>query len=107
MSSFECQRCGRCCKQIGIPWSALNPHEAAAYLQVKLDDFLRRHGFITDPSSGEILHPPDFSATPCPFLTYDDMDKVVCRIYPARPWICKGYPGPGVTCQAGLRRSDA
>jgi Fe-S-cluster containining protein len=70
-----------------------------------LDDFLTRHGFVTDPLSREILFPPDFAATPCAFLTYD-MEKAVCGIYPVRPWICKGYPGPGVTCQAGLRRAE-
>jgi Fe-S-cluster containining protein len=73
---------------------------------MNLKDFVGRYGFITDLTSGEILHPPDFSATPCPFLAYDVEDSI-CRIYPVRPWICKGYPGPGITCEAGLRRDGA
>ncbi|HQN18864.1 MAG TPA: YkgJ family cysteine cluster protein [Syntrophobacteraceae bacterium] len=105
MQSFECRRCGRCCKQIGIPWSALDPRKVAAYLDIDLNDFLSRHGFIRDPCSTGIKHPPDFDGTACPFLTYDK-ETAVCGIYPVRPWICKSYPGPGVTCQAGLQRSE-
>jgi Fe-S-cluster containining protein len=27
------------------------------------------------------------------------MEKAICKIYPVRPWICKGYPGPGTRCR--------
>jgi Fe-S-cluster containining protein len=53
-------------------------------------------------ASGEIEH-LEFSSTPCPFLRYDK-EKAICKIYPVRPWICEGYPGPGISCRGGLER---
>jgi Fe-S-cluster containining protein len=102
MSSFNCQRCGRCCKEIGIPWSELDPQLVADHLQVDLQRFLDAHGFVVNPQSGEIEH-PEPGVTPCPFLTYD-WEKPLCRIYPVRPWVCQGYPGPGMVCRGGRQR---
>jgi len=94
---FNCQRCGRCCKEIGIPWTGLDPHLVSDYLSMDLHDFLDSYGFVVNEYSGEIEH-PEFGVTPCPFLKWD-MEKAVCKIYPVRPWICKGYPGPGTRCR--------
>jgi len=102
MNAFTCRRCGRCCRQIGIPWSELDPHLAAAHLRMPLRDFLDKYGFKVNRQTGAIEH-PELSVTPCPFLSYQK-DQAICIIYPARPWICQGYPGPGMVCADGRRR---
>ena len=99
--SLNCQRCGRCCREIGIAWSELETELVANYLNMDLNDFLDSCGYIINEYSGEIEH-PEPGVTPCPFLKYNK-DKAICKIYPVRPWICKGYPGPGTSCQAGLK----
>ena len=100
---FNCQRCGRCCKEIGIPWSELDFQRVAAYLHMDLDDFLKLYGFQINQYTAEIEH-MDFGVTPCPFVKYDK-EKAICKIYPVRPWVCKGYPGPGILCRAKQKRS--
>jgi len=102
--NFNCQRCGKCCKKIGIPWSELNPHLVADYLNMDFHDFLDSYGFIVNEYSGEVEQ-TELSVTPCPFLVYDKKNAV-CKIYPVRPWICKGYPGPGILCRGGRKRSE-
>ena len=98
---FECRRCGKCCREIGIPWSELDTHSAAVYLHMELDDFLDSYGYGVNEYSGQIEH-PEHGVTPCPFLKYDK-ESSICRIYPVRPWICKGYPGPGTLCRGEQR----
>lgn len=100
---FNCQRCGRCCKEIGIPWAELEVRLVAAHLHMALHDFLGSYGFRVNEYSGEI-EPTEFGVTPCPFLKYDK-EKAICEIYPVRPWVCKGYPGPDILCRGGLKRS--
>ena len=100
---FSCQRCGKCCREIGIPWSELDPKLAAEHLKMDFFDFLSSHGFMFSEYSGEIEH-TEFNAAPCPFLKYDK-ENAMCKIYPVRPWSCKGYPGPGILCRAGRQRS--
>ena len=63
---FDCKRCGKCCKEIGIPWAELDVHLVAAHLNVELDDFLASYGFTVDNRSGNI-EPSEFGVTPCPF----------------------------------------
>jgi Fe-S-cluster containining protein len=46
----------------------------------------------------------DLGVTPCPFLKYDK-EKAICKIYPVRPWVCQGYPGPGILCRAEQKRN--
>ena len=102
---FSCQRCGKCCREIGIPWSELDVHLVAAHLNMHLDDFLKLYGFQDNVYSGEIEH-MDPGVTPCPFLKYD-REKAVCKIYPVRPWVCRGYPGPGMVCRGGQKKIEA
>jgi Fe-S-cluster containining protein len=101
--SFNCKRCGHCCKTIGIPWSELDPLLAADYLDMNIEDFMNVYGFVRNEYSGKIEH-TELNAAPCPFLKYV-MESAFCKIYPVRPWICKGYPGPGTSCVGGQWRS--
>ena len=100
--SFNCHRCGKCCKEIGIAWSELDPLLVAAHLNMAPQEFLNLYGFFVNEYTGEI-EPSELGVTPCPFLKYD-RENAVCRIYPVRPWICKGYPGPGILCRRGQER---
>jgi Fe-S-cluster containining protein len=68
-----------------------------------LDEFLGLYGFQGNEYSGEI-EPMDLGVTPCPFLKYDK-EKAICKIYPVRPWVCQGYPGPDILCRAGQTRN--
>ncbi|MFH2218266.1 MAG: YkgJ family cysteine cluster protein [Pseudomonadota bacterium] len=101
--NLSCQRCGRCCREIGIPWSELDPHLVASHLNMALSDFLDAHGFVVNAYSNEI-EPTEFGVTPCPFVKYD-MEKSICTIYPVRPWICKDYPGPGIKCRREQKKN--
>ena len=94
---FSCERCGKCCREIGIAWSELDPLRAADHLGMTAHEFFKLYGFSVNEYTGEI-EPSELGVTPCPFLKYD-REKAVCRIYPVRPWICKGYPGPGMQCR--------
>jgi len=100
---FNCKRCGSCCKKIGIPWSELDPRLAADYLDINVEDFIDLYGFVKNENFGEIEH-TEHNAAPCPFLKYS-IENALCSIYPVRPWICKGYPGPGTSCIRGQKRS--
>ena len=100
----SCLRCGRCCKEIGIPWSELETELVADYLNMSHYDFLDTYGYIVNEYSGEVEH-PDPGVTPCPFLKYNK-ESAVCKIYPVRPWICKDYPGPGMSCRAGRKNAS-
>lgn len=102
-TTFNCKRCGDCCKKIGIPWSELDPASAADYLDISLSEFMEAYGFVRNGYSGEV-EPTEYNAAPCPFLSYNKA-HAVCRIYPVRPWICKGYPGSGTACIGGQKRS--
>jgi len=70
---------------------------------MSLYEFMDSYGFVMNDVSGEI-EPTEYNAAPCPFLTYEKR-YAVCSIYPVRPWICKGYPGPETSCIGGQGRS--
>ncbi|UCD33539.1 MAG: YkgJ family cysteine cluster protein [Desulfobacterales bacterium] len=100
--SFNCKRCGRCCKEIGITWVELDPYQVIDYLNMDQDDFMKSYGFIVNAYTGK-TEPTELNAAPCPFLTYH-RQQAVCKIYPVRSWICQGYPGPGILCRGGQKR---
>ena len=99
---FHCNRCGRCCKEIGIPWADLDSRRVIEFLKMDVNDFLDSYGFVVNEHSGEI-EPTELGVTPCPFLSYD-RQQAVCKIYPVRPPVCRGYPGPGIVCRGGKER---
>lgn len=101
--NFNCKRCGKCCKTIGIPWTELDPCLVADYLNIKLEEFMDLYGFIRNEYSGEIEN-TEYNSAPCPFLKYS-RKFAYCKIYPVRSWICRGYPGTGTSCIGGRKRS--
>ncbi|OGW51224.1 MAG: hypothetical protein A2Z50_08265 [Nitrospirae bacterium RBG_19FT_COMBO_42_15] len=99
---FQCQRCGACCTQIGLPYDGNSVFEIADFLKMPVDEVIKNYyGNIT--SDG--WESDDNKRTPCPFLKYSD-DKYSCKIYSVRPPGCRLYPidtnggRQGITCPA-------
>ncbi len=85
---FECQRCGKCCAETGLPYDPKNIFEIARFLRLSVDEVLEKYygTFSDDRKSSE-----DHKRTPCPFLE-EDVDRKSCFIYEVRPPGCRLYP---------------
>ena len=87
---FECQRCGMCCTEIGLPYDPNMIHDIAQFLELTVDQVIEKYyGRWTSDHKGWISE--DHKRTPCPFLMADG-DRNVCAIYPVRPLGCRIYP---------------
>lgn len=87
---FECQRCGRCCIEIGLPYDPRRIHEIALFLDLTADHVIEKYyGQITEDRKSWVSE--DHKRTPCPFLKAD-ADRKACAIYPVRPEGCRLYP---------------
>lgn len=87
---FECQRCGKCCAEIGLPYDPEKIHAIAHLLAHTVDQVIEKYyGRWTCERTGWILE--DHKRTPCPFLRAEG-DRNVCAIYPVRPLGCRLYP---------------
>ena len=88
---FQCRRCGRCCKRLGVPWPwQLSKLDAIAeFLKISKADLISRYygDFVT--AEREISDKSDRRRRkPCPFLGKDGS----CQIYPVRPIECEAHP---------------
>jgi Fe-S-cluster containining protein len=96
--NFVCQRCGRCCglapfsksdykaaykmaKNMGITFIKLDFHGAVFYLPRSLARI-----FMSVPLEKIVAGQVDVT---CPFMGKDKDEKAFCRIYDARPEICR------------------
>lgn len=87
---FECQRCGKCCVEIGLPYDPESIYKIAEFLHLHVDHVIAKYyGRITQAPKGWVSQ--DHKRTPCPFLNSDG-DRKSCKIYPVRPWGCELYP---------------
>jgi len=103
---FECQRCGKCCVEIGLPYDHLRIHEIATFLALSLDEVIEQYyGKIIEKDNSKYWESEDHKRTPCPFLETEG-DVTICSIYPVRPDGCRLYPfdtdfgRDGVDCSA-------
>jgi len=86
---FECQKCGRCCAEIGLPFYGLQLEKIANFLGLSRDQVIERYyGRIVVENGKKMVEFEDDKRTPCPFL----LDDNTCRIYPVRPEGCQAYP---------------
>ena len=86
---FECKKCGRCCKEIGLPWDVMRLRKMAEILDIIQEDLIERYyGIIVMENGKKMIHWDDAKRTPCPFLLPDN----TCRIYNVRPDGCRVYP---------------
>jgi len=113
---FECQRCGRCCTEIGLPYDGARLHDIAQNRGLSVEQLIEQYyGWIIKRGRPEAGFEPykgeDDRRTPCPFLK-DEGDKKTCVIYRDRPDGCRTYPfgtdfgRQGVDCP-GARIADA
>jgi len=87
---FECQRCGKCCVEIGLPYYSESIYKIAEFLHLEVGQVIEKYyGRITE--YGKAWESEDHKRTPCPFLKADGNRKT-CTIYPVRPLGCKLYP---------------
>lgn len=101
---FKCQRCGRCCIEIGLPYDADSTRAIADFLNISFSEVIERYyGKVVQ--NGQSLRLLDEKRKPCPFLEKDE-ERYICKVYPVRPLGCKLYPFAtdfgcgGVACPA-------
>ena len=115
---FECQRCGKCCVEIGLPYDPESGfEEIAKFLDLEVHQVIEKYyGQISE--DGKRWKSEDHKRTPCPFLRAD-ADRKSCAIFSVRPMGCREYPfgtdcgRQGVDCPAArivyakLEKEDA
>lgn len=118
---FECQRCGKCCIELGLPWDPERISEIAQFLNLTDEQvFERYYGRIVEDTDGRIWEEvygwsskifgeeaswipqkevglkyrefDDHKRTPCPFLRSESGGQKTCIIYEVRPRGCRLYP---------------
>lgn len=95
MISFECKRCGKCCK--GALWFAgwytklIKPSDVDRWKAQDRNDILK----YVCPTCNTLIDPDENNAPwmrdKCPFLEFED-GKAKCRIYDTRPQTCRVFP---------------
>lgn len=87
---FECQRCGKCCIEIGLPYDPKSIFEIAKFLNLEVVQVIEKYyGRISE--DGKSWESDDQKRTPCPFIKGDN-DRKLCDIYSVRPSGCMLYP---------------
>lgn len=87
---FKCQRCGRCCIEIGLPYDAKSAIAIATFLNISLTELIKiYYGKVVQEE--QCWRSEDRKRTPCPFLEKDGK-RYSCKIYSIRPYGCKSYP---------------
>lgn len=101
---FQCQQCGSCCKEIGLPYDKESIFKMADYLKMSIDQIIEKYyGRLTLDRSEWLSE--DSKRTPCPFLKISE-GSCFCEIYSIRPNGCRAYPidtdggRQGVECPA-------
>lgn len=88
--AFTCERCGKCCRQLGLPYDPCALPAMAAYLGISQDELVERYYGVRS-ADGHHLIMDETKRRPCPFLA-EEGGLAHCTIYPVRPPGCRGYP---------------
>lgn len=87
---FQCQRCGKCCTEIGLPYDPKSIFEIAKFLNLEVGQVIDKYyGRIIE--YGKSWESDDHKRRPCPFIS-GDSDRKLCAIYSVRPSGCRLYP---------------
>ena len=85
MKTFQCQRCGACCRQPGFVYLQLGEAERLAVcLGIDVYDFTETHCLLLDRQHLALKKNPDET---CLFLAREG-----CKVYDVRPAQCRDFP---------------
>ena len=87
---FKCQQCGKCCRELGLPYDPKSCFNMADFLKISVKEVIEKY-YGEWSEDGSEWKPNDHKRTPCPFLESSD-DIYFCEIYSVRPKGCKLYP---------------
>ena len=91
---MKCNRCGKCCSELHLPYS---PTE----LRSAYNDWINGKDDSWKPNDIHLLYPMlrlvkktgDYGYTyRCVHVSFDKNEKATCGIYKIRPEMCKGFP---------------
>jgi Fe-S-cluster containining protein len=87
--SFQCKRCGECCKQEAIAFTESDVKNASQKMELSPLEFIERYGPvpINIPDNLKYYQLSTGTDGMCPF-NHDHE----CTIYDARPQVCRGFP---------------
>ncbi len=87
--SFECKRCGECCKQESVAFTEKDILRASHKKRLSPGRFIEKYGLslISNPGELEFYRLTIGKIGVCPF--YSDHE---CTIYDARPLVCRSFP---------------
>ena len=87
--TFECQRCGECCKQEYIAFTEKDLLMASDKKDLSPSEFVEKYhlSLIKSPGDMEFYRLTVGNAGICPFCFDHE-----CSIYEARPQVCRGFP---------------
>ncbi len=85
---FICQRCARCCRELGVDPSSLDKRRIADYLGLEWEEVSAHYLSKIDSSKDTSSYGWLKRWAPCPFLSRGGE----CLIYPVRPSGCWSYP---------------
>ena len=86
---FKCQRYGKCCEKLGLPWEPGKFQEIADFLNISVKNLIENY-YGTFVKNGIELD--DNKRIPCPFLSKEKNGNATCRIYSVRPNACISFP---------------
>jgi Fe-S-cluster containining protein len=87
--SFECRRCGECCKQESVAFTEKDILRVAHRKSLSPSQFIDKYDLSLINNSGDLIF---YRLTigkigVCPFCSEHE-----CTIYDARPEVCRGFP---------------
>jgi len=87
---FKCQQCGKCCREIGLPYDSESCFNMADFLNISVTQVIEKYyGRLS--ANGSEWKSDNSKRIPCPFLKGTD-DRYFCEIYSVRPKGCELYP---------------
>lgn len=96
---FRCERCGLCCRQMGLPWDVGALGAIAKFLGLSRDAVVEKfYGRIVAEDGGRYVEIDNAKRTPCPFLSPEN----TCSIHDVRPNACRTFPAMTPKEHAGL-----
>jgi Fe-S-cluster containining protein len=86
---FVCQRCGTCCRKMGVDLGPMDIERISRHLRLERARFVREYvGDVKTGDNGSLTIVRRKPPAPCSFLT----ESNACLIYSVRPSPCRSFP---------------